>query len=453
MRLTMGDRKVLVKAFAARYRAARKKERGTILDEFVAVSGYNRVYAGWLLRWHGKKVRLGHRLVVRGDAAMRSRRRRPRVYDEAVVAALKRLWELLDYLSGKRLAPALKGTIEALERHGELELKGEVRAKLLSISPATIDRLLAEEKKRHVLKSRAKTKPGTLLRHQIPIRTFAQWDDARPGFVEIDLAGHDGGWGRGDYAQTLTLTDVATTWTELETVRNKAQVWVFGALLQARGRLPFPMLGLHSDNGGEFINEPLVTYCREHEITFTRSRPYRKNDNCFVEQKNWAVVRRFVGYGRFDTDQACAVLTQLDAVLSDYLNFFVPSMKLIEKVRDGARIKKHYDRARTPLERVLASPEVAEEDKQNLRERALRLNPAALMRRIRRLQRQLEGLAAPTIQAQPPTRAMDSDRLRKAGASICPPATFPQPLEIAHTAISTPPTAPAASTETSHAFR
>jgi hypothetical protein len=449
----MGDRRVLAKAFAARYRAARKKGRGIVLDEFVAVSGYNRVYAGWLLRWHGKKVRVGHRLVVRGDATMRVRRRRPRVYDEAVVVALRRLWELLDYLSGKRLAPALKAVIEALERHGELELKPEVRAKLLSISPATIDRLLVEEKKRYVLKSRAKTKPGTLLRHQIPIRTFAQWDDARPGFVEIDLAGHDGGWARGDYAQTLTLTDVATTWTELETVRNKAQVWVFGALQQARGRLPFPMLGLHSDNGGEFINEPLVTYCREHEITFTRSRPYRKNDNCFVEQKNWAVVRRFVGYGRFDTDQACAVLTRLDAVLSDYLNFFVPSMKLIEKVRDGARVKKRYDRARTPLQRVLASPEIAEKAKQDLRERAARLNPAALMRSIRRLQRQLERLAVPAIQPPSPSRAMDGDGLRKAGAPTHPPATFPQPLEIAHTAISTPPTAPAAGTETSHVFR
>ncbi len=453
MRLTMGDRKVLVKAFAARYRAARKKERGAILDEFVAVSGYNRVYASWLLRWHGKKVRVGHRLVVIGDATKRVRRRRTRVYDEAVVAALMRLWELLDYLSGKRLAPALKTVIEALERHGELRLQPEVRVKLLSISPATIDRLLAEEKKRHALKSRAKTKPGTLLRHQIPIRTFAEWNDARPGFVEADLAGHDGGWARGDFAQTLTLTDVATTWTELATVRNKAQVWVFDALLQVQGRLPFPLLGLHSDNGGEFINAPLVAYCGEHEITFTRGRPYRKNDNCFVEQKNWAVVRRFVGYGRFDTDHACAVLNRLDAVLSDYLNFFVPSMKLVEKLRDGARITKRYDRARTPLERVLAAPEVCEEAKKTLRERAAQLNPAALMRSIRSLQRELERLTAPTPEPPSPSRAMDGDGLRKAGTPTHPTATFPQPLEIAHPAIPTPPTAPAAPTETSHAFR
>jgi hypothetical protein len=451
MRLAMSERRVLVKAFAARYQAGCKKQRSRVLDEFVAVSGYDRAYASWLLRWHGRKVRVGPRLVVVGDATKRVRRRRPRVYDEAVVVALVRLWVLLDYLSGKRLAPALKVVIEALERHGELTLKPEVRAKLLTISPATIDRVLAPEKKRYALKSRAKTKPGTLLRHQVPIRTFAEWDDARPGFVEVDLAGHDGGWDRGDYAQTLTLTDVATTWTELGTARNKAQVWVFGALQQAQARFPFPLLGIHSDNGGEFINNSLIRYCREHRITFTRSRPYRKNDNCFVEQKNWSVVRRFVGYGRLDTGQACAVLTQLDAALSDYLNFFVPSLKLVEKVREGARVHKRYDRARTPLERVLASPDIAKEHKQALRERAFQLNPAALMRTIRRLQRALDRLTTPALEVPPPSRAVDADGLRKAGTHPTTP-TFPQPLEIAHTAISTPPTAPTTTTETTHAF-
>lgn len=452
MRLAMSERRVLVKAFAARYRAETKKRRGAILDEFVVVSGYNRAYAGWLLRWHGKEVRVGQRLIVVGDATKRVRRRRSRVYDEAVVVVLTRLWMLLDYLSGKRLAPAVKVVIEALERHGELTLKPEVRAKLLTISPATIDRLLAAERKRHALKSRAKTKPGTLLRHQIPIRTFAEWDDAQAGFAEVDLAGHDGGWDRGDFAQTLTLTDVATTWTELATARNKAQVWVFGALQQARERLPFPLVGLHSDNGGEFINKALVAYCQRERITLTRSRPYRKNDNCFVEQKNWAVVRRFVGYGRFDTDQACAVLARLDVVLSDFLNFFVPSMKLVEKVREGARVHKRYDQARTPLQRVLSSPQIAEATKAALCERALRLNPAALMRTIRTLQRSLERLASPALQPPSPSRAMDGDGLRKAGTRT-PTPTFPQPLEIAHTAIPTPPTAPAATRETSHVFR
>jgi hypothetical protein len=447
----MSERRVLVKAFAARYQAGGKKQRSRVLDEFVEVSGYGRAYASWLLRWHGKKVRVGQRLVVVGDATKRVKRRQGRVYDEAVVAALVRLWVLLDYVSGKRLAPALKAVVEALERHGELTLAPVVRAKLLSISPATIDRVLASEKKRYALKSRARTKPGTLLRHQVPIRTFAEWDDARPGFVEVDLVGHDGGWDRGDFIQTLTLTDIATTWTELGTARNKAQVWVFGALQAARERLPFPLVGIDSDNGGEFINHHLVAYCRDERITFTRSRPYRKNDNCFVEQKNWSVVRRFVGYARYDTDQTCALLAHLDVALSDYLNFFVPSMKLLEKVREGARVHKRYDRARTPFERVLASPDITEEIKQALRERAARLNPAALMRTIRRLQRRLDRLAAATPELPAPSRAVDRD----APAESRHPPTHPRLPTIAWktpAGFPTRPTAPATTTETPHAF-
>jgi len=453
MRLTMNERKVLVKAFAGRYRAGGKKERGAILDEFVAVSEYNRVYASWLLRWHGKKVHVGHRLVVIGDATRGVRRRRARVYDEAVVAALKRVWVMLDYISGKRLACALGPVIEALERHGELELAPEVRAKLRAISPATIDRVLAEEKKRHALTSRARTKPGTLLRHQVPTRTFADWDDARPGFVEVDLVGHDGGWNHGDFAQTLTLTDIATGWTELATARNKAQVWVFAALQKARQRVPFPLVGIDSDNGGEFINHHLVRYCREHSITFTRSRPYRKNDNCFVEQKNWSVVRRFVGYHRFEGAQACAVLDRLDLVLSDYQNFFQPSMKLIEKVREGARVHKRYDRARTPLERALASPDIAPEIKLALRERAASLNPAALWRTIRTLQRKLDRAAIHVPQNSIPARAANAQGLRNAGSPTHPPATFPQPLQLQTNPTSILPNPPTPTQETSHALR
>ncbi len=451
MRLAMSERRVLVKAFAVRYQAGRKGERSRVLDEFVAVSGFSRSYASWLLRWHGREVRVGPRLVVVGDAAKRVKRRRRRIYDEAVVAALRRLWVLLDYSSGKRLAPALVRLIEALERHGELELAPEVRAKLLTISPATIDRVLAPEKRRYALKSRAKTTPGTLLRHQVPIRTFAEWDDAHAGFVEVDLVGHDGGSERGDFAHTLTLTDVATGWTELATCRNKAHVWVFEALQQAQARVPFPLRGLHSDSGAEFINNSLVAYCRDHRITFTRSRPYHKNDNGFVEQKNWSVVRRFVGYARFDTAQACAVLAQLDAALSDYLNVFVPSLKLKEKVRHGSRVHKRYEKARTPLERVLASEDIAEERKQALRERATTLNPAALMRTIRKLQRTLDRLATPITTTPSLSRAVDGDGLRKADHH--PPTPHSRSPRKSHeTAIPTPPTAPTTSAESPHAF-
>ena len=452
MRPPMSERRVLAKHFAGRYRVCRtKKERGQVLTEFVRQTGYNRVYAAWVLRHHGRQVRVGRRVVVVGDVTSKITRERARTYDPAVLRVLVWLWELLDFACGKRLAPALDTVVPALERHGELQVKPEVRRKLLAMSPATIDRVLAGERKRHTLKSRARTKPGTLLRSHIPIRTFADWDDLRPGFVEVDLVGHDGGVGRGDFLQTLTMTDVATGWTELGTARNKAHVHVFAALRQAAERMPFPLLGLDSDNGGEFINAEVSAYCEHKGITFTRSRPYRNNDNCFVEQKNWSVVRRFIGYTRFDTDEAVPVLSELDRVLSDYLNVFLPSAKLIEKTRDGATVHKRHDTPRTPLERVLASPDVSAKVKKALHARARRLNPVTLRETITTLQMRLERLATPTPPTRPPARAVDGDGLRKAGPRP-PTATFPQPLEIAHPAISTPPTAPAAGKEIPHAL-
>ena len=241
-------------------------------------------------------------------------------------------------------------------------------------------------------KGRRGTKPGTLLRHQVPIRTFADWDEACPGFVEVDLVGHEGGLGRGDYAQTLDVTDLHSGWTELAAVRNKAQVWVFEALQQIRERLPFELLGLDSDNGAEFINYQLHRYCGQEQITFTRSRPLRKNDNCFVEQKNYSVVRRFAGYARYGTETELEVLKQLYGLLSPYVNFFLPSQKLQEKIRQGSRVTKRYDRAQTPDRRLLDSTQLSKQAKAELRRRFRRLNPAQLHREIVRLQEQLVAL-------------------------------------------------------------
>ncbi len=213
----------------------------------------------------------------------------------------------------------------------------EVRGKLLSISASTIDRLLAPDRARLSLTGRAGTKPGTLLKHQIPVRTFSEWDDALPGFVEIDLVGHEGGVIRGEYCQTLDVTDVATGWTETRAVKNKAQVHVFAAIKEIREALPFPLLGIDSDNGSEFINNELHRYCQDKRITFTRSRAYKKNDGCYVEQKNWSVVRRNVGYARFDTLEELAVLNELYAFLREHTNFFMPSAKLLSKTRTAPR--------------------------------------------------------------------------------------------------------------------
>lgn len=225
----------------------------------------------------------------------------------------------------------LPETVRVLEKHKEIKLSGDVREKLLSISASTADRLLSGERKKFELKSRSKTRPGSLLKHQIPIRTFSEWDDCRPGFLEMDLVGHDGGNPSGDFCQSLDATDVATAWTEVRAVKNKAQKWVFAALEDISEALPFPLLGVDSDNGSEFINAELKRYCEAEGVTFTRSRPYRKNDSCFVEQRNYTAVRRNVGYMRYDTEEELDILNRLYSVLCPYINFFLPTMKLVEK--------------------------------------------------------------------------------------------------------------------------
>jgi hypothetical protein len=248
------------------------------------------------------------------------------------------------------------------------------------MSSATIDRALAPERRRLQVKGRSGTKPGSMLKRQIPIRTFAQWDDARPGFCEADLVAHDGGSPFGEFCQTLDLTCVATGWTEPRGLPNKAQRWVHEAIDEIAKELPFPLVGLDCDNGSEFINMQLYRYCEDHSITFTRSRPYHKNDNCYVEQKNWPVVRQQVGYARYEGLEQLEALKALYRVLRLYLNFFQPQMKLVEKTRQGAKLTRRFDQARTPYQRVLDSPYVSEDAKRRLRKTYLGLNPAQLKR-------------------------------------------------------------------------
>lgn len=294
MGLTAKERRSATKITAARYQRATKKQKGIILEEFTALTEYDRCYAAHLLRNHGKKIYVSNRLVIVGDVGKKTRRKIKRFYDEKVCAALKEVWFIMDCICGKRLAPMLKELVPILQNHNEIKIDAGTRGKLLVISASTIDRLLKEEKKKQQLKGRSHTKPGTLLKHQIPIRTFSEWDEQMPGFVEIDLVGHDGGDAIGEFAHSLDVTDVCTGWTEVQAVKNKAQVWVFEALKDIRGRLPFDLLGIDSDNGSEFINNHLKRYCEKDKITFTRARSHRKNDNCFVEQKNYSVVRRAV---------------------------------------------------------------------------------------------------------------------------------------------------------------
>ena len=226
------------------------------------------------------------------------------------------------------------------------------------------------------------TKPGTLLKHQIPIRTFAEWDEAVPGFVEMDLVDHSGGSISGDFAHTLNVTDVRTGWTEMRAVPNKAQIHVFAALTVIRGRLPIPLKGIDSDNGAEFINNQLLRYCEQEQITFTRGRVGRKNDNPFVEQKNWSVVRRMVGYDRYATKRQVELLNHLYHANSLYHNFFLPVVKLQAKKRTGGRVQRVFDLPTTPFARLLASPHVSEADKRKLKTRYAKLNIVQLKSEI-----------------------------------------------------------------------
>jgi hypothetical protein len=393
MRLTMREKRSVTAIVASRYRKATKKEKYIILGEFTQLNGYNRCYAAFLLREHGKRLRVNTNTVLVGDFRKRIKRNKPRIYDDKVESALKKIWFLMDCICGKRLAPMLGELIGVLERFGEIELESEVKEKLLNVSPATIDRLLVEERKKQTLRARSKTKPGTLLKHHIPIRTFSEWDEQKPGFVEMDLVGHDGGDVSGDYIQTLDITDVCTGWTETQAVKNRAQVWVFEALKQIRECLPFKLLGIDSDNGGEFINDQLYRYCQKEQITFTRGRPYRKNDSCYVEQKNYSVVRRAVGYLRYETEEQLEVINELYGYLRVYTNYFQPVMKLIEKTRVGSRVRKKYDKSKTPYHRVIESSHVEEEEEKALSKEYAKLNPAELKRQITRLQNKLRKLA------------------------------------------------------------
>lgn len=289
---------------------------------------------------------------------------------------MRLVWAVMDAPAGKRVAPFLPEIVDRLRAVNELTISDAVRDQLVAMLAATIDRRLAGDRARLRLRGRSGTKPGSLLKSQIPIRTWADWDDVKPGFVEIDCVGHEGGDPRGDFCQSLDVTDIATGWTEPRAVKNKAQRWVFAALVEISAAFPFPIKGIDSDNGVEFINSHLLAYCTNNEITFTRSRPGNKNDGAHIEQKNWSVVRQVVGYHRYDTAAELALLNQIYALVRLQVNFFSPQQKLTSKTRIGAKVIKRYDTAQTPYQRVMASPHVTKKIKTDLTRQYRSLNPA-----------------------------------------------------------------------------
>lgn len=370
--------KVYIKQLSLRYKKAEKNEKRDVLDDFIKTTGYHRKSAIRILSCK-------YRYVTKPI-----KRPRKRMYDIADALVLEKVCGLFDWINAKRVQPQIGVAIDSLISAKELVCSSEQREKLIKISPATIDRLLKTYKKRPLGKGRSYTKSGTLLKHQIPVRTFTDWNENKVGFTEIDLVGHDGGLAKGDFGWTLNFIDIKSCWAEQAAVKNKAQIHVFAGIKRIRLRLPFALLGIDSDGGSEFINDQLFRYCTKEEITFTKGRAGKKNDQAHIEQKNDSIVRRWVGYGRYDTEEQIEVLNELYEVLRLYLNFFVPVMKLKEKVRVGSRVTKRYDKPTTPYQRVLESEDVSEEAKKRLRKQYQTLNLVKLKKDVDAIRKRLK---------------------------------------------------------------
>lgn len=372
--MDLRTKQIIIRKLAKDYRHASKGAKALIIDELIRLAGYNRSYARYVLRNPQEKKK--------------QKRSRSSKY-QVVQLALKRLWTVSNFSCGKILVAAIPALLSAMERDGELMVTSDEKRLLGAISASTCDRLLKPERQRLQLKGRSGTKPGSLLREQIPVRIFTPWDEQKVGFVEIDLVANCGESLRGDYVNTLDAVDIASGWSEKQAFMGKSEHFTLKAFGQAEKRFPFPLLGIDSDNGSEFINNHFLRMTQRRNITFTRSRPYKKNDQAHIEQKNWSTVRKIVGYQRFETKRQLRTLNQIYVLLSDYLNFFIPTFKLVRKEHIGSKVKRVYNKPTTPYLRLLEHPDVGEKVKKYLRQKYITLNPADLIRQINKLVNQL----------------------------------------------------------------
>jgi hypothetical protein len=388
MPLTMSEKRSVTNVMKEEYRKASKRQKGQMLDELCKLTGYNRSYASRKLR-QAKQTRSDKKV----REVLQRRKGRKKTYGPECLGPLIKVWAVLDTACGKRVAAGMDDVLDAMIRSGEIMLDVEVEAKLRRMSASTIDRLLVCEKKKMCLKGRATTKPGSLLKSKIPIRTGTEWNEGMPGFVEMDTVAHCGDTVRGQYVVSLDVTDIETTWSEQRACFNKAEKHVFAEVKEIRARIPFKVKGMDSDSGSEFINNEMYRYCKKEGILFTRGRPYKKNDGCHVEQKNWSIIRQTIGYGRFETQAECDILNEIYDRLRLLTNIIMPSQKLIFKGRDGGRIIRRLDTPLTPYRRVLASEHIDEATKRRLTVLFNTLNPAKLRREIVELVAKLYALA------------------------------------------------------------
>lgn len=356
-----------------------KKEKGEILDEYCENTHQNRKYV----------IRL---IQPRVNLEPKPRKKRKAIYDGEVVASLVKIWKVFDYPCGQRLAPLLKQETDRLRRLDELSCSDNVALKLKRISPASIDIKLRREKEMLHLKRNRHPKTQPLLSKKIPIKLIDEWDKEEVGNCQLDFVAHLGSSTFGDFINSLSLTDIASSWWEGQAQMGRSQRFTFQSLESIKKRLPFPLKEIHPDNDSGIVNNLIYSYCRRKGIQFSRSRPNKKNDNAYVEQKNWTHVRKIFGYLRYDTEKELEIINDLyRGELRLYKNFFQPAMKLVEKTRVGSKIKRKYDSPKTPYQRLIKSNQIDEQVKQELTDLYCSLNPAELKRRIdiklKRLQR------------------------------------------------------------------
>ena len=376
-----------------RYWASSKNDKTRILDEFVAVTGHHRKHAIRLLGQSDYDESTPHPVKDR------------RIYDEAVRESVIMIWEAADRICGKRLKAAMPHLVASMERHGHLDLDPEVKARVLSASAATLDRLLKPI--RPTAGSRRRPRRGRSMGKRIPVRTYNDWNEPPPGFLEIDLVAHCGGSVSGSFIHSLVATDICTGWTEAVPLLAREQSLVVEGLEAISQQLPFPVLGIDSDNDGAFINETLITYCANRGIEFTRSRPYRKNDQAWIEQKNGSVVRRFVGYDRYSGRVSGQTMAYLYEAVRLYVNFFQPSFKLIDKIRDGATTVKRYSPPATPCDRLIGHDTTGAELQDGLNEYRSGLDPVLLLHTIREAQSALVAATAPSVRETPSGESLE----------------------------------------------